>query len=242
MKLIFSIFAIAMAATTATANGPCSPGNAAFCDLAGAPGPQGPQGPAGTDGGFSGTVNAPAGIRPDAIGNGTPEQGVVRLRSEDGDTFHVVNQNTVFKRADGGTATVNAGDRISNAHEAELRNRAEIVDDVVAQIGTPADGQDGADGADGKDGKDGRDGQDFDATGHAAALASSTALAGLQFQSLSAGQTGWATGIGGQFSGDAAIAIGINHGLNDDITVNASIASTFDGNGVSAYIGASGRF
>lgn len=318
--LIASAFIVSASAAMANPNSACDQGNAAFCSITGPAGPQGPAGANGTDGGFSGIINAPEGIRPDAIGNGTPEQGVVRLRDERGDTFHVVSQDTMFKRADGGTASVNAGDRVSNAHEAELRNRQATVDYVLGQLpevrdgrdgadgrdgidgqhgidgrdghdgadgrdgtngrdgvdgvngrdGTSgADGQDGRDGADGlngvdgrdgangrdgtsgsdgingtdgRDGTNGRDGRDFDAAHHAAALASSTAIAGLQYQSLTAGQTGWAAGIGGQFDGDVSIAIGINHGLTSNISINASIASTFDGNGVSAFIGASGRF
>jgi hypothetical protein len=263
MKTILTASAFILAATGAMANPnqACATGNAAFCNITGPQGPAGPAGANGTDGGFSGTIQAPAGIRPVAIGNGTPAQGVVRLDGPDGQqTYHVVNQQTVFKRDGGGTATVNAGDRISNAHEAELRNRAALIASLppvdhpdyaerFAEIEGRLDDMEntpepagGVNGEDGKDGKDGRDGQDFDAAGHAAALASSTALAGLQFQSLSAGQTGWAAGVGGQFDGDAAFAVGLNHGLTDTISVNASIASTFEGNGVSAYIGASGRF
>lgn len=97
-------------------------------------------------------------------------------------------------------------------------------------------------GPQGADGRDGKDGQDFDAAGSTAALASSTALAGLQLQSLSEGQTGWAAGIGGQLDGDAAIAVGLNYGLTDTVSLNVIVASTFDGNGVSAFIGASGQF
>lgn len=97
-------------------------------------------------------------------------------------------------------------------------------------------------GPQGADGRDGKDGQDFDAAGSTAALASSTALAGLQFHSLSEGQTGWAAGIGGQLDGDAAIAVGLNYGLTDTVSLNVIVASTFDGNGVSAFIGASGQF
>lgn len=129
---------------------------------------------------------------------------------------------------------------------ADGQDGADGIDGVDGTNGRDgADGQhgiEGRDGINGTDGTNGRDGQDFNAAHHAAALASTTALAGLQYQSLTAGQTGWAAGIGGQFDGEAALAIGINHGLTDNISINASIASTFDGNGVSAFIGASGRF
>lgn len=50
MKSIFVLSAVAatlMAVGVAKANGPCSPGNAVFCDIQG---PAGPQGPAGADG------------------------------------------------------------------------------------------------------------------------------------------------------------------------------------------------
>jgi hypothetical protein len=249
MKTILTAFAFTLAATGAMANPnqACTTGNAAFCNVTGPAGPAGPQGASGTDGGFSGTIQAPAGIRPVAIGNGTPEQGVVRFDGPEGQTYHVVNQQTVFKRDGGGTSTVNAGDRISNAHEAELRNRAALIASLP-----PVDHPDYEERfaaieeelANMPVIKAQPDRPDYGPSIAAlqAGLASSTALAGLQFQSLSAGQTGWAAGIGGQFDGDAAIAIGINHGLTDDISLNASIASNFDGKGLSAFVGASGRF
>lgn len=129
MKTILTASAFILAATSAMANPnqACTTGNAAFCNITGPQGPAGPAGANGTDGGFSGTIQAPAGIRPVAIGNGTPAQGVVRFDGPDGQTYHVVNQQTVFKRYGGGTATVNAGDRITNAHEAEIRNRAALI-------------------------------------------------------------------------------------------------------------------
>jgi hypothetical protein len=67
-------------------------------------------------------------------------------------------------------------------------------------------------------------------------------LGGLQYQSLSEGETGWVVGIGGQYQGDTAIAVGINHAITDDFSVSASISSTFDGEGTSAFVGASGKF
>ena len=104
------------------------------------------------------------------------------------------------------------------------------------------DGVDGKDGANGADGIDGRDGRDFNAAQYRSMLASSTALGGLHFRELQAGQVGWAAGIGGQFGGDAAIAMGINYGLTDNVSMNASISRSFKGGEVSAFVGVSGRF
>ena len=100
----------------------------------------------------------------------------------------------------------------------------------------------GADGKDGINGRDGRNGRDFNAAQYRAALASSAALGGLHFRELQAGQVGWAAGIGGQFRGDAALAIGINFGLTDNISANVSISRSFKGGEMSAFIGVSGRF
>jgi len=76
------------------------------------------------------TLQAPEGIRPVAIGNGTPAQGVVRFDGPSGQTYHAVNDRTVFQRFGGGTATVNGGDGIANAYEAEIRNRQAILDSL----------------------------------------------------------------------------------------------------------------
>ena len=169
-------------------------------------------------------IDSPANIRPDAIGNGTPAQGVVRFRSTAGDTFHQVNRNTLYRRADGGTASVNGGDGISNAHEAELRNRDETLKYVLDNL------------------PDAPRPKRIDMAAYEAKLASSTALGGLHFRELQAGQVGWAAGIGGQFRGDAAIAMGINYGLTDNVSMNASISRSFKGGEVSAFVGVSGRF
>jgi hypothetical protein len=115
--------------------------------------------------------------------------------------------------------------------DGNISRRAVVVDGIIA-----------AQGEAGKDGADGRDGQDFDASAHRAALASSTALGGLQFQSLSEGQQGWAAGIGGQYEGDVAFAVGANYGVTDSVAAYASIAATVDGDGLSAFIGISGTF
>lgn len=78
-----------------------------------------------------GNIHTPPGIRPDAIGNGTQNQGVVRLRTVDGDstrdTFHAINENSTYRRANGGTASVNGGDGFYNAHQAELLNRQALI-------------------------------------------------------------------------------------------------------------------
>jgi hypothetical protein len=130
--------------------------------------------------------------------------------------------------------------------DGNISRRAVVVDGIIAAQGETgaagADGKDGTNGHDGQNGADGRDGQDFDASAHRAALASSTALGGLQFQSLSEGQQGWAAGIGGQYEGDVAFAVGANYGVTDSVTAYASIAATVDGDGLSAFIGMSGRF
>ena len=97
-------------------------------------------------------------------------------------------------------------------------------------------------GADGKNGINGRNGRDFNATQYRAALASSAARGGLHFRELKAGQVGGAAGIGGQLRGDAALAIGINFGLTDNISANVSISRSFRGGETSAFIGVSGRF
>ena len=73
-------------------------------------------------------------------------------------------------------------------------------------------------------------------------LASSTALGGLHFRELEEGQIGWAAGVGGQLSGDAALALGINYGLADNVSLNASISRSFRGGEVSVFLGFSGRF
>jgi hypothetical protein len=109
-------------------------------------------------------------------------------------------------------------------------------------------GKDGTDGKDGKDGlngiagRDGMDGRNFNATRYKSMLASSTALGGLHFRELQRGQVGWAAGVGGQFNGDAALAVGLNYGLTDNISMNASVSRSFRGGEVSAFIGVSGRF
>lgn len=164
-----------------------------------------------------------------AFANGIPQQ-IDELR----DRIEQVNRED--QRAVSGTLNAETGvmtivtqDMAPGKPGKSLSPRSFDVDLSALQV---RDGKDGADGI------DGHDGQDFDAAGHAA----TTALAGLQYQSLSAGETGWSGGIGGQLDGDAAIAVGINHGLTDTVTLNGSIASAFDGNGVSAFIGASGKF
>lgn len=113
------------------------------------------------------------------------------------------------------------------------------------------DGIDGADGADGatgpagaagRDGIDGRDGADFNATHHAAALASSTAIGSLHIIDPFAGETTWSIGLGGQFDGDSAIAAGVRYGFTDSLSGYASIATALDGAGTSYGVGMSGRF
>jgi hypothetical protein len=75
-----------------------------------------------------GVKDSPATVALTPIGNGTPAQGVARLTGPDGSqTFHAINQTTTYRRAQGGTAVVNGGDGFTNAHEAELRNRAALI-------------------------------------------------------------------------------------------------------------------
>ena len=141
--------------------------------------------------------------------------------------------------ADTGVLTLYTQDMKAGS-DGNISRRAVVVDGIIAAQGEA--GKDGADGTNGRDGIDGRDGQDFDASAHRAALASSTALGGLQFQSLSKGQQGWAAGIGGQYEGDVAFAVGANYGVTNNVTAYASIAATVDGDGLSAFLGMSGRF
>jgi hypothetical protein len=144
--------------------------------------------------------------------------------------------------AETGTLTLFTEDMKAGS-DGNISRRAVVVDGIIAARGeTGAAGADGKDGTNGRDGIDGRDGQDFDASAHRAALASSTALGGLQFQSLSEGQQGWAAGIGGQYEGDVAFAVGANYGVTDNVTAYASIAATVDGDGLSAFVGISGTF
>jgi hypothetical protein len=75
-----------------------------------------------------GVKDSPATVQLAAIGNGTPAQGVVRLTGPDGQqSFHAVEHTTTYRRAQGGTSVVNGGDGFTNAHEAELRNRAALL-------------------------------------------------------------------------------------------------------------------
>ena len=83
----------------------------------------------------------------------------------------------------------------------------------------------------------------YDDTDLKAGLAASTAIAGLDFYDIGAGETAWAFGFGGQYGGgDDAIAAGIKIGVTDTFGVNGSIGTTFDGLGTSYTIGASGKF
>lgn len=104
------------------------------------------------------------------------------------------------------------------------------------------DGRDGADGVNGRDGVDGRNGQGLGASGHAAALASSTAIGSLQIMDPFAGEITWSIGVGGQFDGDSAIAAGVRYGFTDNLSAYASIATSLDGAGTSYGVGMSGRF
>lgn len=88
---------------------------------------------------FAGPIDVPEGYRVDAIGNGTPEKGVARIRHDGEDWFVPVtgSGNQVYRRASGGTSTVNRGDGISNVHEAlsrnaeQIHNKAAAADDVL---------------------------------------------------------------------------------------------------------------
>jgi hypothetical protein len=168
-----------------------------------------------------------------AMPNGALKSALTELNNED------QRLTDGHYNADTGTLTLFTEDMKAGA-DGDISRRAVVVDGIIAAQGEA--GKDGADGANGRDGIDGRDGQDFDASAHRAALASSTALGGLQFTSLSEGQQGWAAGIGGQYEGDVALAVGANYGVTDDVTAYASIAATVDGDGLSAFVGMSGRF
>lgn len=104
------------------------------------------------------------------------------------------------------------------------------------------DGTGSAVGRDGINGRDGRDGRDFDASGHAAALASSTAIGSLQIMDPFGGETTWSIGLGGHFDGDSAIAAGVRYGFTDSLSGYASLATSLDGAGTSYGVGMSGRF
>jgi hypothetical protein len=174
-----------------------------------------------------------------AMPNGALKSALTELNNED--------QRLVDGHYDAETGTLTLYTQDMKAgSDGNISRRAVVVDGIIAAQGETgaagADGKDGADGTNGRGGIDGRDGQDFDASAHRAALASSTALGGLQFTSLSEGQQGWAAGIGGQYEGDVAFAVGANYGVTDSVTAYASIAATVDGDGLSAFVGMSGRF
>jgi len=85
--------------------------------------------------------------------------------------------------------------------------------------------------------------EEYDDTELRAGLASATAIGGLEFYDVGAGETSWAFGFGGQYNGgDDAVAAGIRIGVTDTFGINASIGTSFDGVGTSYAIGASGKF
>lgn len=219
MKTFLTIAAI-MLATTAHAskpndNGPCTTGNAIFCGIQGETGPAGPAGPQGPQG--------EAGPKGDA-GPAGP-QGEAGRDGIDGAT--------------GATGATGAAGR-DGADGAAGRDGIDGADGADGAAG--ATGPAGADGAAGADGPAGRDGQDFDASGHAAALASSTAIGSLQIMDPFEGEITWSIGLGGQFDGDSAIAAGVRYGFTGNLSAYASIATSLDGAGTSYGVGMSGRF
>ena len=180
-----------------------------------------------------------------ALPNGPVKSAMVELNNEDQRaTDGTYNRET-------GTLTLYTQDMNAGA-DGDISRRAVVIDGMAARDGADGadgvngingvNGADGINGVNGADGINGADGRDFDAASHIASLAASTALGGLQFHSLTEGETGWAAGIGGQFEGDAAFAIGLNHALTDNFSANISFASTFKGDGASGFIGVSGKF
>ena len=150
-----------------------------------------------------------------ALPNGPVKSAMVELNNEDQRTTDgTYNRET-------GTLTLYTQDMNAGA-DGDISRRAVVIDGMAA--------------------RDGIDGRDFDAASHRAALATSTALGGLNFMDITKGQFGWAAGIGGQTGGDVAFAGGISYGLGDDLMLNGSIATTFDGDGTSAFLGVSGKF
>jgi len=97
-------------------------------------------------------------------------------------------------------------------------------------------------GKDGIDGLNGKDGRNFNSTRYQYMLASSTALGGLQFRELKEGQFGYAVGVGGQLKGDAALAVGVNFGLTNNLSANVSVSRSFKGGQTSVFVGVSGKF
>lgn len=153
-----------------------------------------------------------------ALPNGPVKSAMIEMNNEDQRaTDGTYNRET-------GTLTLYTQD-MNAGSDGDISRRAVVIDGMAA-----------------RDGIDGRHGQDFDAASHRAALATSTALGGLNFMDITKGQFGWAAGIGGQTGGDGAFAGGISYGLGDDFMLNGSIATTFDGDGTSAFLGVSGKF
>lgn len=103
-------------------------------------------------------------------------------------------------------------------------------------------GEQGPRGYAGKDGKDGLNGRDSNVSEYRSTLASSTALGGLHFRELKQGQVGYAVGVGGQLKGDAALAVGINFGLTNNLSANVSVSRSFKGGQTSVFVGVSGTF
>lgn len=99
-------------------------------------------------------------------------------------------------------------------------------------------GEQGIQGPQGEQGLRGRDSK----SQYRNALASSTALGGLNFRELEQGQVGYAVGVGGQLGGNAALAVGINFGLTDNLSANVSVSRSFKGGQTSMFVGVSGRF
>ena len=131
-----------------------------------------------------------------------------------------------------GTLTLYTQDMKAGA-DGDIARRPVVIEGIQAK-----DGVDGQDGINGLDGIDGQDGKDYDPS----ALASVTALSGLNLPDLTKGEFGWAAGFGGQFDTDGAFAFGLAYGVTDTMSINGGFAVTPQGNGASGFLGMSGKF
>jgi hypothetical protein len=159
-----------------------------------------------------GVKDSPATVAVTAIGNGTPAQGVVRLTGPDGSqTFHAIDHTTTYRRAQGGTAVVNGGDGFTNAHEAELRNRAALIASLP-----PVDHPDYSDTF-----------ADLRAAGEDAMYAASGSVALAQIDLPHAGGIGVSVG---SVDGYSSFAVKGGYAVTDQMTVSAGL---FTSEGVS---------
>ena len=204
MKLIYALSASAIimmvaGSVQARDNGPCSPGNAVFCDLIGPAGPQGPQGetgPAGPQGPQGET--GPAG--PQGPQGETGAEGPAGPTGPQGEAGIQGPQGEVGPQGEAG------------------------IQGPQGEAG-PA----GADGQDGRNGIDGKDGRDYSADAIASLnsrydsqmrnlrgqQAADRATGNLQTRTAAEGQWTGAIGISGNEYGADGIAAGVRYGISD---------------------------